>query len=246
MTSPARRHRQRVLARKAAAAANAGQSMAGSSEYELMLAKLHQDRRRLSAIQSLERKIEVKRELLPDYNDWIAGVLAGGKGAQDNVLTTLMVWHVDVGNYEQALAIGAYVLRHGLVLPDQYERTPATVLVDEIADAALNAQADGTPFSLDVLLNLHELTEEQDMPDQARAKLHRALGNACRAEVHPIEAVRDGGNPLMKDINMNYLVEAAKHYERALQLHARVGCKRDLTEVQKQLEQTKQEAPASD
>ena len=227
MSTPARRHRQHVLARKAAAAADPGQSMEGSTEYELMLAKLYEDRRRLSAIQSLERKVEVKRELLPDYNAWIAGVLSGGTGAQDNVLTTIMVWHVDVGNYEQALTIGAYVLRHGLTLPDQYERTPATVLVDEIAAAALAAQADGTLFSLDVLQNLDELTAAQDMPDQARAKLHRALGNACRAE--------------------NDLAAAAQHYERALQLHPRVGCKRDLTEVQKQLaQQFEQGGPASD
>lgn len=215
MTTPAARRYQTVVAAQAAATSGAGEQVVGS-QYELMLAKLYNDKRRLKDIQSIERKIEVKREILPEYATWIGGVLAAGKGGQDEVLTTAMVWHVDAGNYEEALRIGAYVLEHDLTLPDQYERTPATVLVDEISDAALAVQKNEKPFPMQILLELQAITADLDMPDQARAKLHKALGY----ELH------QRGN----------LQDAEKHYARALELNDRIGVKRDLKEIQSALE----------
>lgn len=122
MASPARRHFQRVSASLAAASAAPGETLAGSA-YELMLAKLATDRRRLKSIMSIERKIEVKRvELLPEYVDYVAGALAGGRGAQDDVLTTVMIWRVDAGDYAGALDIARYAIAHRMTLPDQYDR----------------------------------------------------------------------------------------------------------------------------
>lgn len=211
MTTPAARRYQTVVAAQTAAAVGVGEAVVGS-QYELMLATLYNDKRRLKDIQSIERKIEVKREILPQYNTWIDGVLAAGKGGQDDVLTTVMVWHVDAGNYEDALRIGAYVLTHGLILPDQYERTPATVLVDEIADAALAVQKADKPFPMQILLELEAMTVDLDMPDQARSKLHKALGHELQQR----------GN----------LQDAEAHYIRALELNDRIGVKRALNEIQ--------------
>ena len=182
MTTPAARRYQTVVAAQAAAATGAGEPVAGS-QYELMLAKLYNDRRRLKDIQSIERKTEVKREILPEYATWVDGVLSTGKGGQDDVLVTVMIWSVDAGDYEQAIRIGRYVLEHDLTLPDQFERTPATVLVDEIADTALAAQKDNKSFPMQILLELQAITADFDMPDQARSKLHKAIGY----ELHMIE-----------------------------------------------------------
>lgn len=223
MATPAERRFIQASAQAAAAAAEPGETLAGSSAYELMLAKLYTDRRRLKEIQSVERKIEVKREILPEYRDWVAGSLDGGKGAQDDVLTTVMVWMVDVGLYDQALDIAQYVLAHGLTLPDQYERSVPTALVDEISDAALAAQRAGTDFSADVLERLQTMTASHDMPDQARAKLHKALGMQYKAAAQYADAVRE--------------------FTRALELHAQAGCKRDLDQADKLLKE--QEAKAS-
>ena len=44
-----------------------------------------------------------------------------------------MIWCCDCGNIAEALHWW-YVLRHGLPMPDQYRRTTATVLVEEICD----------------------------------------------------------------------------------------------------------------
>ncbi len=223
MATPAERRFIQARAQAAAAAAGPGQSLAGASAYELMLVKLDADRRRLKDIQSVERKIEVKREILPEYRDWVVGVLEGGKGAQDDVLTTIMVWLVDIGQYDAALDIGQYVLAHGLTLPDQYERDVPTALVDEISNAALAAQRSAAEFDTRVLERLQSLTAMNDMPDQARAKLHKALGLQYKTAGQFDDAVRE--------------------LSRALELHPAAGCKRDLADAEKMLKE--QEAEAS-
>lgn len=222
MATPAERRFAQARAQAAAAAAGPGETLAGGSAYELMLAKLHADRSRLKEIQSVERKIEVKREILPEYRDWVAGVLEGGQGAQDDVLTTVMIWLVDTGDYVSALFIARYVLQHGLTLPDQYERSVATALVDEIAGAALAVQRAGADFDIAILNDLQVLTAEKDMPDQARAKLHKALGMQHKIAGRYADAVRE--------------------FTRALELHEGAGCKRDLADAEKLLKE--QEAKA--
>lgn len=90
--SPAKRHFERVMAQKSEKLNPAGIPEKGS-DYELQLKKLYMDKHRLKQIQSLEQKTVVKAEILPEYQPYVDGVLEGGKGAQDEVLTTVLVWH---------------------------------------------------------------------------------------------------------------------------------------------------------
>jgi hypothetical protein len=214
MKSPAQRHFDRVSAEQAAASAAPGGSLAGASAYELMLAKLASDRRRLKSIQSIERKIEVKRvELLPEYVDYVAGALAGGRGAQDDVLTTVMIWRVDAGDFAGALDIARYALAHRMTLPDQYDRPLATAIAEEFADAALSEIKKGGTFDGAQLDEVALLTASADMHDQVRAKLHKALGYIA-------EKVGDGK-------------AALEHLCRALELDSRAGVKQDIARLEK-------------
>ncbi len=188
--------------------------MAGASRYELMLAKLAADRRTLKGIQSIARKIEVKKRLLPEYLEYVAGVLESGRGAQDDVIVTVMIWMIDAGGYDDALMIARYALKHGLALPEQFERTLASAVVEQYADAALAALAEGETFDAALLANVAELTEGADMHDQVRAKLYKSLGYAF-TESEP---------------------QAKLHYLRkALSLNDRVGVKRDIERLEKQI-----------
>ncbi|MFL9898539.1 phage terminase small subunit [Paraburkholderia fungorum] len=215
MKSPAQRHYERVSAELAAASAAPGESLAGASAYELMLAKLATDRRRLKAIQSIERKIDVKRaELLPEYVDYVAGALSGGRGAQDDVLTTVMIWRVDAGDFAGALDIARYALAHRMTLPDQYDRPLATAIAEEFAQAALAAFKLGDEFDAGQLAEVMTLTESADMHDQVRAKLHKALGKALQ------DADRTA---------------ALDHLRRALQLDERAGVKQDIARLETEL-----------
>lgn len=173
MTSPFRRHR---MAAEAAAASTDTETLRNASGYEVMLVKLAEDRRRLKDLQSVQAKADLKRELLPDYDGWVRGVLEHGQGAQDDVLATVMLWSIDAGLYRQALDIGAYILRYQLAMPDQFERSPQALLVEEIADAAKRDRDGGQPFEVDLLHCALELTDGLDMHDQIRAKAFKELG----------------------------------------------------------------------
>lgn len=62
-------------------------SGAVGQEYALLRAALGEDLRRLSQIQSVERKIAAKRGMIARYRDWITGALAAERPAQDEALS---------------------------------------------------------------------------------------------------------------------------------------------------------------
>lgn len=183
--TPAQRHMQRHVAATLLATADAAApDTRHANAYELQLLQLAEHRRQLKAIQSVERKVELKHKLLPDYDAWIDGTLQADHGAQDEILTTLLVWHIDCASYARALQIAEYALRHHLALPDRYERNLACVLAEEIADAQLKAADAGQPIDLPVVDRAVQLTEGQDMPDEVRAKIikARALGRLAQGD----------------------------------------------------------------
>ena len=120
MVSSIRKHFERVTAAKAAV--NAGESPMQGEAYELMQAALFEDYRRLKATQSMERKAEIKREILPNYAEYVAGVLEAGQGAQDDVLMRIMLWRIDAGDIGGAIEIANYAIEYGLTPPDQFEQ----------------------------------------------------------------------------------------------------------------------------
>lgn len=225
MKSLAKRHFDTESAARAAAKASVSEhgALVPSGPYELMLVKLHADKRRLKDLKAVERKIDVKREVLPDYVEYVNGVLEGGRGAQDDVLATVMLWRVDAGDFAGALQIAQYALKHGLKLPDQFERDLPTVLAEEVADNALEAlRKDGGQFDAQLLLQVIQLTDQHDMHDQVRAKLYKATGLALQAD--PATAI--------------------PYLERALTLNERVGVKQDIARLVKQLGDAGKEPPS--
>ena len=230
--SIAQAHQRRARAAMEAAKTAPQQSMAGATAYEHQLNQLLQDRLRLKAIQSTAAKEALKPQLLPQYVPYVEGVLAGGNGAQDDVLTTIMVWRIDAGEYSGALDIADYVLKHKLIMPDRFERTTGCLVAEEIATAALKAQKTNGTFDLSILHRTVELTDDEDMPDQARAKLYLATG---RATVHGITA-DEPGQPGQIQAGIDLL-------KRAIELHDSCGGKKDLDGAERLLK--KHAAPSS-
>ena len=232
MLSPAQRNQLRKRAALQAAEAAPERSMAGATAYEQQLMQLNQDRLRLKQVQSEQGKAELKRLLIPAYAPYIEGVLSAGNGAQDDVLTTLMVWSIDAGDFVSALHIGAYVLKHNLKMPDRFARTTGCLLAEEVANAALKQQKAGEPFDRFVLRLAADITAAHDMPDQARAKLHLALGKAYLAELD--EAA----------IDADKLEQARANLARAIDLHSNCGGKKDLERVDRLLKKHAESKPA--
>ena len=215
--SIAQAHQRRARAAMEAAKTAPQQTMAGATAYEHQLNQLLQDRLRLKAIQSNEGKAALKAQLLPEYIPYVEGVLAAGNGAQDDVMTTVMVWRVDVEDYCGALDIADYVLKHKLIMPDRFERTTGCLVAEEIATAALKAQKANGSFDLSILHRTVEMTDAEDMPDQARAKLYLATG---RATLDGITA-EEPGQPGQIQAGIDLL-------KRAIELHDGCGGKKDL------------------
>ena len=182
MLTPAQKHFQRVMAERHGKTDE--QSDTARTAHEQIMHRLRMDQSALKRVQSDQAKAAMKRQLLPHYEGWIEGTLDGDSGRQDEVIVTLMVWAIDAGDYALASRIGRYVVTHGLLMPDRFNRTAATVLVDEICDPILvqvkaDDTTDVTPY-LAVLDEVAEFTAGSDMPDVVRAKLCKARAFALR------------------------------------------------------------------
>lgn len=182
MLTPAQRHFQKVMAERRGLADE--ESDIQRTAHEQILHRLRMDLSRLSGVQSEETKAEMKKSMLPEYEGWIEGTLDGDSGRQDEVITRLMVWAIDCRDYALALRLGRYVVRHGLTLPDNFNRTAATFLTEEISKplltlAAADADAD-LSSGIAMLEEVAGIVADSDMPDVVRAKLCKARALARR------------------------------------------------------------------
>lgn len=182
MLTPAQRHFQRVMAERRGQADE--ESDIQRTAHEQILHRLRMDLSRLSGVQSEETKAEMKKSMLPEYEGWIEGTLDGDSGRQDEVITRLMVWAIDCRDYALAMRLGRYVVRHGLTLPDNFNRTAATFLTEEMSKplltlAAADADAD-LSSGVAVLDEVADIVADSDMPDVVRAKLCKARALARR------------------------------------------------------------------
>lgn len=226
MPTPAQAHFMRATAAAESSAAAEDNPLAMATGYELMLHKLATDRRRLKEVQSMELKAELKRELLPEYVPYVEGVLAAGTGVQDDVLMTVLIWRIDAGDGRGAMEIARYAIAHQLSLPDQYQRTTSTLIAEEFADAAKRARDGGCPVDAIALKDVLELTLGQDMPDQVRAKLHKEIGLSLSLSIidQPVTAdVIATGNA------------ALEHMKRAMELNDKVGIKKEIQKLEREL-----------
>ncbi|HBU3483264.1 TPA: terminase [Klebsiella pneumoniae] len=182
MLTPAQRHFQRVMAERHGKAEDLSDT--ARTAHEQILHRMRMDMAALKKIQGEQAKAALKRQMLPNYGGWIEGTLEGNSGRQDEVITRLMIWAIDVRDYPLAARIGRYVIAHNLAMPDRFNRTAATALVDEICDPILvqvkaDDSTDVSPY-LAVLDEVAEFTAASDMPDMVRAKLHKARAFALR------------------------------------------------------------------
>lgn len=213
MTSPAQRHMMRVSA--AMTAQREAAPLRHATVYEQMLVKLAADQRTLKAIYSKELKAAKKRELLPFWLPWVNGVLEQGKGAQDDILMTVMLWRLDTDDIAGALEIARYALKYGLTMPGKHRRTPPYMFTEEVALAAMRAHAAGESVDTRLLTETLELTAAADMPDEVRAKLHKITGLF----------LRDGGDA----------AGALAHLQRATQLDCQAGVKKEIERLEREL-----------
>lgn len=212
--SPARAHVARIQAELASShALDIGSAdMAGFSVYDRFMALLGTHKRALSSISSMETRQAQKAQYEPEYADYLAGVLAKKPGTQDEIITTWLVWYLDIAKIDKALELAAYAIPHDLKLPADYSRSLSATFIEELAEMALK-QPD--KVSLEQLQQAQELTEDADMLDEISAKLQRALGEHYAS--------------------LDNLKAAIHHMDRALELNPNCGCKKQRDALARQL-----------
>ncbi|MBU9847150.1 phage terminase small subunit [Rahnella ecdela] len=213
MLSPAQRHMMRVSAEKASSQ-RVSDPLRSALPYGQMLMKLRGDRQILKSIYSVEDKARRKRDMLPAYAPWIAGVLASDAGNQDDVLMTMLQWSLDAGDIRGTFDMARYALKHGLNVPNNKRPTPY-LFAEDVALAAMRARSAGQAVSVDDLLTVIDMTLPHDMPDPVRAKLHKITGLV----------LRDNGLP----------EQALIQLKRAMQLDSVAGVKKDIEQLERAL-----------
>jgi len=250
MVSPFRRHQQKIRAQMSGAAVKDASAAAppepkgdteAGREYAMIRVLLHDDLRKLADVASIEARNPMKAEMATAYADWIEGVLAAGEqglAAQDEILVTNMIWAIDYRDFDYALRLGAHVLKFNLTLPERYNRTAACFLAEDIATVALEQHE---LVTLEQLVQANAMTAGADMPDPARAKLHKAIGRAYERRADAFDPTADNAPAGGKAA---YAEEALTHLQRALQLDANVGVKTDIKRVTHMLKKLAEAAAA--
>lgn len=203
---PTQAHVLKVLSTQAHTAEQ--EDLADLSGYEIMLRLLSRHKRDLKRIQSNERKAQFKKQVLPDYMPWIKGALEVGSGKQDDILMTWLVWAIDCEEYQLALTLADYALFHDLALPENFNRTLATLIAEEFSDKAQFTEGEQQGYFLAYLLRVKQLTDGHDMPDQSRARLYKAIGQLSleNAPEQALEAL-NRANKLNPNIGVKTIIK---------------------------------------
>lgn len=160
-------------------------SAAHDQNYRAFNHKLKSDLSRLNQIPSKMERKEVKRLLVPEYDEYIQPILTSGKtGKNNDVFAWVLVWCVDAGLLDQAMKMLAVALVNELTPPRLFtSRKLPEIVVEDISVMVIEHQ---TPEMFkDYLLELEAITKETSFPDYIRAKLYRAMGQAVMKQSAP-------------------------------------------------------------
>ena len=238
----ARQHFQKHQAKEAAEKAAEFGAMQDMTAFELQMMQLNNDRQRLKQIQSTDAKVVLKKALLPNHLPYVEGILEADKSIQDEIFMTMLVWCIDVGDYEKALQLSEFALRHNMIMPDAFKRNTATYAVETIAEAFLKQLKTNAVVDISVLQQVDALIQHPDfdptildMPNQAKAKLYVALGKAT------VKLIQSTDEPSDADL---VLAQSAQHYlSHAYDLDEKCGGLGDLKSIQKFLEKFDERLP---
>ena len=62
---------------------------------------------------------------------------------RDDIVTTIMLWCFDASMFEEGLRIAEFALKYGLDMPDTFNRDTASIVAEEIGNAAKAAHTAG-------------------------------------------------------------------------------------------------------
>ena len=175
MSSPARRYYEKMQAK------NLTRETEHCTPYQELLLLLKQDKQVLKSIDSIQDKQIAKREMLPRYVDWVAGVLEGASPLEnDEIFVTVLLWRIDVGQLTEAVPLAMFAIEHDMQTIDDFKRSLPCLIYEQFGEQ-LEANGDVEAAELDKLIEqalakLDDGRHAVDMPDPVRAKFLKAAG----------------------------------------------------------------------
>ncbi len=134
----------------------------------------------LKHIKSRVRRNKEKQYILTRYQGWLDSVLQEKEsslvGTQASMFVWLLVWHLDVGEWQRGFELARIALKQGLAAPTDFSRSLAETVCEELVTGILKAEL--APNYRLLLIELNALLAGQDMADPVSAKLYKALGLA--------------------------------------------------------------------
>jgi tetratricopeptide (TPR) repeat protein len=186
-------------------AATALSSPANAKKHlKLMEDALAQDLERLSAIDNLGLRQQLKRdELVPKYQDYVQRYRDSGLSFPNPVVMQVLVWLFDTEQFEAGLDLANFAMEQGQPMPERFKRNVQTFVADAViewAEAEQKAGRSPEPYVSDLL---PRVDDEWQLTEQIPAKYHKLLG--------------------IRALDAKEWTKAITHFERATELHAGVG-----------------------
>lgn len=119
----------------AAAAATDNIDLNALTVYQRLYKSLKDDKAILKNIASIQDKIKAKAAMIPNYSDWIQGVIDTGRAADDDQVTpTLLVWMIDTGALDAAMPLAQLAIETQMASTDEYSRTMPEIIIEQMAE----------------------------------------------------------------------------------------------------------------
>lgn len=221
MTTPAKRYRDQC----AAMAAAQDMDLTTLTPYQHLLKKLHADKATLKNILSHHDKQQAKADLLPQYAEWLQGVLSSGTIAENDQITPmLLIWQLDCGLLNETMPLAQIAITSAAESPDQFQRSLPEIIVEQYAEQ-ISAGAEITLENVNILIDWATSKAENgqhihNLPDQIRAKALKAAGEYFE-EVEPPN----------KELVLSL-------YSQAVEYNDRIGLKKKIALLQTQTQTT--------
>lgn len=174
------RNEGRVIAKMPRASAKAAPGkLAGAQLEALVSASLTEDLAALKGLNSVERKVAMKRDtLIPKYGDYARRLKDAGKTAHE-LLGYWLVWLFDVGMMAEAFEHALWCLKNGVALPARFQsdiRFFIAAQVLEWAEAEFAAGRSPEPYFSALFTETLMEPEKWNLPDDLRARFFRLRG----------------------------------------------------------------------
>lgn len=149
MTSPFKKHQIRTaqLHQKTAESKELRERVQGESfklslptsagqpgEYQVVLAAMENAKKALKDIPSIADKIDLKKKIIPEFLPFIEAYRDSGDRFSNEVLTTLVIWLLDIEDIELALDLADFAIEQHQVLPEQFKRDLPTLVTEAFFD----------------------------------------------------------------------------------------------------------------